>query len=183
MIFCWNDFETGGLDSQVHSPLSFGMVIAEHGPKGQARVIHTWETQIRQEPIVTTPGALAVNKIDPKTPGITFAKFQTEYLGLIGKYNRPMCAGHNVAFDRPWLKRIMSPLDDQLHYHSVCTMVLANTLKVSGLMPDLENMKLETLVKYFGITRRGEAHGALSDAFAAMDVFCEIQKRLAWNNQ
>jgi len=175
VVICWQDFETGGLDSSKHSPLSFAMVFTEN-----EKIVDSWYTQIRQLPLVVTPEAMAVNKLDLNEKGLTFAEFKIEYLKRLKAPNiyrneRPMYAGHNCAFDRPWLKRILSGQDDGCHYHCIDTMVLANSLKAYGLIKS-KSLKLTDLCNFLGVVESGEMHNALTDATAAFHCFLKIRE-------
>jgi len=177
----WCDFETGGLDVNYHSPLSFAMMITE-GDK----ILCEWECNIRQAPLVYEQSALDINKIDIREPGIDFETFRLSYskhlcehvyggikylrndgcyVGNIkaDKFNMPLFCGQNTFFDRPWLQRIMGDFD-YCYYHRIDTMVLANTLQDIGILPRGENLKLETLCNLLGVPKpEGEYHSALTD--------------------
>lgn len=172
---CWIDFETGGLDSAVHSPLSFGM-LATMGDE----IFGEWYVQIRQEPLVVTAGALKINKIDITMPGLSYAEFKYEYFARInqwfyggsdaasqpvnkpGALNMPFFCGQNTFFDRPFLQKILGSNYDGIYYHRKDLMVLANALSDAKVIK-FENMKLETIAKTLGIEPEGELHNAIVD--------------------
>lgn len=187
----WTDFETGGVEAH-HSPLSFAM-IATIGD----RVFGEWYTEIRQSPLVIEPEALKINKIDITKEGLNFNEFKKEYFTRINRWfyggsnftsngvfpkekpnkdNMPLFCGHNTFFDRPILHRILGSTYDGAYYHRIDTMVLANALKHMGILPNIENLKLETLAKYFGIEPEGELHNALTDIKVTFKVFNSLKK-------
>lgn len=80
--------------------------------------------------------------------------------------------GHNVNFDVNFL------YEDILKYMGVKFQNdFVDTLKMARkLLPELENHKLDTLMKYFSIKER-ECHRALDDCIATLDVYnglCEL---------
>jgi len=178
----WCDFETGGLEVDIHSPLTFAMMITEGDD-----ILHEWECNIRQAPLVYTEEALAINKIDIREPGLDFESFRLafskrmcehvyggiKYLRQDGCYvgnikpdkdNMPLFCGQNTFFDRPWLKRILGSDFDYCYYHRIDTMVLANTLQDVGILARGENLKLESLCNLLGVSKpEGEYHSALVD--------------------
>lgn len=177
MYICWQDFETGGLDVNVHSPLSFAMVITKDN-----EIVHEWYTQIRQPPFNVTPEAMKVNKLNLEDKGLTFEQFTKEYLDRISKFGyRPMYAGHNCSFDRPWLKKILNGKDDLCHYHSIDTMVLGNSLKAMGII-NPKALSLGMLAEFLGIKNDpSELHNALFDAKTSFYCFLKIRDFLKAN--
>ncbi len=191
----WCDFETGGLDVNVHSPLTFAMMITEGDT-----ILHEWETNIRQPPLVCDEAALAINKIDVREPGLTFQDFRLSYskrlcehvyggikylrndgcyVGNIkpDKDNMPLFCGQNTFFDRPWLQRILGGSFDYCYYHRIDTMVLANTLQDIGILPRGENLKLESLCNLLGVEKpEGEYHSALVDVQQTFKCYQAMKK-------
>lgn len=160
------DGEMGGLQVGTHSLLQLGIIAIKDN-----KIVDELDLQLRIEPLVVTQEALRVNKIDILSPGITTAKEAKEiYMKFMNKNfyskitskgyeyvkpnkdNMPLFFGHNVMFDRPWLKALVGDFD-YCYYHSVCTMVLAETMRDAGKLPGIENLKLETLCTYLKVPK------------------------------
>lgn len=184
----WNDFETGGVNPWVHSPLSFAMMAEVDG-----KIIGEWYVQIRQEPFIVTEEALLINKLDLSQPGLTFDEFRVEYFKRINewffggtdfkrsnntfipgkikpnKFNMPKPAGQNSKFDRDVLQRILggTPVKnvfDGLYFHQIDTMLLASTLQDIGILPKTKSLKLSDICESLGVSNdEGEFHNALVD--------------------
>jgi len=174
----WLDFETGGVDPMVHSPLSFAM----EGYDSNGNALGCWDVQIRIQPLVVEPQALKINKIDPTTPGIGLEEFKNGYFRRLNDwfYNgnkegrtepmirpyaeiMPLVCGHNTSgFDNLMLKRLLGDWVGAIT-QGIDTMVLAATLRQWGII-NPENIKLGTLLAYFDISPlEGELHTALTD--------------------
>lgn len=174
----WFDTETGGLDPSF-SLLQLAVLAVHNG-----KIVDRLNMQLRIEPLVVTAKAMETNKIDlGKTDGVftdieiargTYRAFMNRnffYKWEAGRWvnvrpskdNMPLFCGHNTFFDRPFMKKFMGSDFDFCYYHRVDTMVLASTLKDAGLLPDLENCKLETLAAYFNLPKPERFHDALCD--------------------
>ena len=174
----WLDFETGGTDPMVHSPLSFAMA----GFDEQGQELGSWDVQIRIQPLVVEQEALKINKIDPSTPGLGLEEFKNGYFRRVNEWfyggNKPdrtepmirpykdimpLVCGHNTSgFDNLMLKRLLGDWVAAIT-QGVDTMVLASTLRQWGVI-DPENLKLGTLLAYFEISPiEGVLHTALTD--------------------
>jgi hypothetical protein len=203
MKILWVDFETGGLDYLTHSPLSLGLLLTE----GE-QVIAEAEWQIREEPLVVTQKALQTNKIDLTSSGVNYDTLRNYYKKFMGDYcfagfeekpsyngkttyvevkgftvdKAPYFGGHNVLFDKPWLKQILrngkSEGWDMCKYHSIDTMILAVILKDSGLLPSEMGVSLSNLATYLKIDGYDDtkAHSALNDCKTAHKVYLRLQE-------
>ena len=200
----WIDFETGGTNPWFHSPLSCAMI----GVNSLGQVIGEWYGQIRQHPLNVTPEAMKINKLNLDHAGVDFAQFNQIYFRLINDWfyggtnwhlsgktylkpnikpsreNMPFFCGHNTPFDRSFLQQILggSPGEtkyDGVYYHSIDTMVLANSLQVAGIIERGENLKLETLCKVLKIEPvEGEMHNAQTDIRATRQCFLKMIQSL-----
>lgn len=187
----WQDFETGGLDEKVHSPLSFAMM-ATRGDE----IIGEWECNIRQDPLVVTQEALRVNKIDLCEDGLSFDLFKKNYFHRVNdwfyggsngqstypnikpnKDNMPYYGGQNTFFDRPWLHRILGTSYDGCYYHRRDLMVLADPLRELGFIK-CDDLKLASICKALGVEAEGEFHSALTDVKATFKCWLKLQKIL-----
>lgn len=178
----WCDFETGGVDVNKHSPLSFAMLATEGD-----QIIGEWYTEIRQSPLVVEPAALRINKIDLLKEGVDHSTFRHKYYGFMqewffkgqrpSKETMPIFGGHNSHFDRPWLRRLVcdnGSTFDGCYYHHIDTMVLGFILNDCGIIKT-ENVKLETLANYFDVKPQGDLHNALTDIKVTFQIYCEMR--------
>lgn len=196
----WQDFETGGVQPFVHSPLSFAMIVTEGRQiKGE------WYTEIRQAPFNVTPEAMAINKLNLEDSGLDFNNFRKEYFTRINnwcyggtdyarsrgsflpgkikadKFNMPKYGGHNTWFDRQCLQNILSGTPyknvfDGCYYHHVDTMVLGSTLQEIGLLDPSQPMKLENLCNMLELKQEsGEFHNALVDLKMTVACYFKMQ--------
>lgn len=185
----WVDFETGGVDVKVHSPLSFAMLATEGD-----NIIGEWYTEIRQGPLVVEPKALSINKIDLLKPGIDHSTFRHTYYKYMqdwffkgvrpSKETMPLFGGHNTHFDRPWLRRLVcdnGSTFDGCYYHHVDTMMLGFMLNDCGIIKT-ENVQLETLAKYFNIEPEGDLHNALTDIKLTYRIHRQMKNLLQSKN-
>ena len=188
----WIDFETGGTDPYVHSPLSFAM-IATRGTE----IFGEWYVEIRQEPLVVLQQSMAINKLDLLAPGLDFKTFRAEYwkrmnewfyggskpdgrsVDKIGKANMPFLGGQNVGFDRAFLHRTLDSSFDGIYYHSKDLMVLANAFRDAGAL-ELENVSLTSIAGALDLRPEGELHNALVDiklTFACWNKLVDQMKK------
>lgn len=182
MYLCIFDFETGGLDPDLHEPIEFACLLAQ--PDTFA-VVDQFHTRIRP----TAPERLEAKALDVnRPPGMS----PEEHLQLLEASPTPWDAynallawvtpywaagrlkpvGHNVKFDlgflRAWEKRLqISGFSDHLDYHAIDTVAIAdwylNMVRGAGT-----KVNLVTLTKLLGIDH--EAHQALGDVRACLEV-------------
>lgn len=178
----WVDFETGGVDVNLHSPLSFAMIAVE-----DEKIIGEWYTEIRDSPLIIEPGALKINKIDLLKDGINHTTFRSIYYKYMNEWffknqkasksNMPLFCGHNTRFDRPWLQRLVCDKGstfDGCYYHTIDTMQLAFMLNNFRVIKTAD-MKLETVANYFDVKPQGELHNALTDIKVTFQIYCEMK--------
>lgn len=200
----WIDFETGGVNPWVHSPLSCAMLAVDENGK----IFGEWYGQIRQAPFNVTEEAMAINKLNLDHAGADFEQFRQIYFKLINSWfyggtnwqnsgkgflrpytkpsrdNMPLFCGHNTHFDRSVLQQILGgdPYEnkyDGIYYHRIDTMILANTLQYLRIIPRGENLKLETLCKLLEIEPvEGEMHNALTDIKSTHRCFMKMSDLL-----
>lgn len=173
------DTETGGLDPGQHSILSLAAIVWHDGA-----VEDHYYTLIAEPEIVAEAGALKVNKLTVEqvqaegvSPYTAFAALQS----MLQKHDMRTdvrLAGHNVAFDVGFLKRLLrlAGAEDKYRrlfsYRSLCTQTGALLLEQAGRI-DLPggSASLDALVKLWSIKLdRTEGHNALADAYATAEV-------------
>jgi DNA polymerase-3 subunit epsilon len=170
------DTETGGLDSQVHSILSLGLVAWQDG-----RIVGEDEFKIKEDPIIVTPEALAVNQIDLRDQSnwwmplsvvreidITLPRRDAPNSPL------PIIGGHNTPFDVGFVRRLYRIVG--CHYpfshRYVDTLPVARFLMDAGIIK-AKGAGLTALCAYFGIKNRAR-HGALGDAVATAELYTRL---------
>lgn len=128
------DIEAGGLDPLQHSILSIGLVT---GDGARSR-----ELYVREPHIVTTPGGMAVNRIDLadiEAKGLEPDAACEVLEAFLAPIERPLLAGHNIAFDLAYLRRLYNvaerPMPPRLIHRTIDTHSLIWALRSLGKLP------------------------------------------------
>lgn len=190
----WMDSENGGLDPEVHSPLEFAFLAVKEG-----KIVDRLKLTIRAETMVVTFKALQVNKQDLLKDGYTLAEAKALYLDWMNKNfytvhnknsnggpghyqvirpnkdNMPFFCGHNTRYDRPFLQKLVGEFD-YVYYHTIDTMMFANILLNEGLLPEIENLKLETISNYLMLPPPERFHDALMDVEQTFKVYQDLRR-------
>lgn len=194
----WMDSENGGLDPNVHSPLQFAFLAVKEGV-----VVDELEMQLRIPPLVVTPEALKINKVDLLIDGAIVTReaakklyywwmnknFFTESINgkpvvqKPSKETMPNFCGHNTAYDRRFLWALLESDYDMAYYHRIDTMVLGEVMREMGLYPGIENLKLGTLCAWHGDQVTDDSihgfHNAVFDVRKTYWLYGEMKKLLA----
>ena len=107
-----------------------------------------------------------------------FKKILDKYVNKYDKNDKFIVAGYNVKFDVDMLQAFFKRQKDNylFSYISLNNMLdplpCIGMLQLCGLLPELENNKLETWCKYFGI--EFEAHDSLEDICATKELIFKI---------
>ncbi len=170
------DTETGGLDPLEHSLMSVGLVTGD----GERRLeLHVAEPDIR-----TTPRALEVNRLDPawiRAHGLPPAAAVEAIEGFLNALPVPrpvLVAGHNVAFDVAFLRRLYRqagrPLPEDFGHRTIDTHTLLWALTTRGRLPS-DVRGSDRAFAHFGIAPPDEArHTALGDALATRELLLRL---------
>ena len=161
------DTETGGLNPFHHSILSIGLISGD----GQ----HSDEFFVREKDIVTDPRAMAVNRIDLNdvhTQGLSPAE-ACDRLEAFGAKVCPeggVIAGHNIAFDIAFLRRLYNlagrSIPGLFCHRTLDTHTLLWALGMAGKIPS-HIRSSDAAFQYFDIEPSEELrHTALGDAVA-----------------
>jgi DNA polymerase III epsilon subunit-like protein len=173
------DTETGGLDPTAHSILSLGAVLWRDGS-----IVDTLELFIAEETSVVDQEAMAVNAIDlrwlrahgvrPTEAVVRFQRFLEQHTPRAIP-SKQVLAGHNVAFDVAFLRRLYKLAGQErswsFSHRLLDTASIVQYLIVAGLLP-LQGASSDEVFRYFGIElERGKRHTALGDARATVILF------------
>jgi len=170
------DTETGGLDPSVHSLLSIGLVTFDGS--------RSTEIFVKEPTISTHPRSMAVNGIDLayiEAHGLepTAAVAQVEaFLDALGGRRPVMLAGHNIAFDLAYMRRLYGlagrSAPAEFTHRSVDTHALLWALAATGRLPP-EVTTSDGAFGHFGVSPPTELrHTALGDALATRELVVHL---------
>ena len=177
------DTETGGFNPERFSILSFAMVLFNNtgGPAAEISFF------VAEPDIFAEPDALAINRIDLKwlaTHGAsvsTAARLVSDFVSAncdIEAGQRVMLAGHNVAFDVAFMRRLFRLANVEygrlFSHRTIDTAGILQFLSMCGKLPALE-WSSTAAFEHFGIVvPAGERHTALGDARATSRLLAEM---------
>lgn len=181
------DTESGGLDPDTHSILSLAGVLWRDGV-----ILMEHEVFILEDPVIVTPKALEVNRIDlvehakraqtPKEAMCSFHSFVgSAFAEEFEKGEPAILVGHNVGFDIGMLKRLCKFADvirfEELFSHrSLDTAGILRFLHLLGLVPESATSSTGGFA-HFGIeVPTGERHTALGDARATAELLTRMME-------
>lgn len=185
MAIVFFDLETGGLNGKQHPITQIGAVVVDR----ELNEIECYERKIRFLEENCDPVALEKNHYDPDVwedqavgPKIAVAEFShllrrhadLNNISQKGRaYTSCQTAGHNAAvFDRQflgdWYRRLGAycPAD----WRVLDTLQLAQWWYFANERKRPANFRLETLCAEFGIELEGDAHDALVDVRATVEL-------------
>ncbi len=147
------------------------------------------EVKVKEARISTTPGSMAVNKIDLKKhlkealPPEDTVKEINKYLDgfenvLSDDEGKVVPIGHNIYFDVDFLKRLFKqagiPYMNYFSHRTIDTATLIRFFNLTGKL-ELDSASLASACKYLGI-KNTRKHNAFSDAVATAKVLQELLK-------
>jgi len=162
------DFETTGLSPEYARVIEVGAVIVR-----DAKVIDTVSQLMypgHSIPYFITDMTGITNQMVRGKP--TPEKFMPTLHKFIG--NRPILA-HNASFDKKFLLSEMSNIGKKIENSFLCTLKLARRLILAP------NYKLTTLTSHLKlkVSNSHQAHRALSDVMATLQVWLYIKKQVS----
>ncbi|WP_312422553.1 3'-5' exonuclease [Anaerospora hongkongensis] len=175
------DTETGGLDPDVMSLLSIGLVAWESG-----KIVDTKEIFIKHDVFKITPQAIATNKIDlvhfvehaisPSDAAQEIVNFiECNYGECLGNV---IIGGHNTNFDINFLKKFMSShklkFSSFFSHRFVDTSSILKFLYYAGKFSN-DISSSDAAFQHFNIYPE-KRHSALGDAVATAKLFTELIK-------
>jgi DNA polymerase III epsilon subunit-like protein len=142
-----------------------------------------------RDPAPPDPEALRVNGIDPEAH-LARALHPVDAVNILEVFclphfsnGRVTLAGHNVAFDAAFLRRLylLAEIDYTSRYfhrtvdlHSVYAVLMA-----AGTAPPLETLSLQAIARALGVEPEQPAHSALADALTTARCLAAVVERLA----
>lgn len=169
----FTDCETGGTDVEEHSLLEVGLAFIVDG-----EIKERLQLYIRQDQYVVMPEALKVNGLDlsvVKEKGISPEQAVETIISWlihvakeynIGLSDSAPLGGHNVDFDRRFLKRLFKScgynLDSFLSYRTFCTSTMIRFMQEIGMLPEDFPRKMHQAVRRLGYEPKDE-HTAMGD--------------------
>ncbi len=175
------DTETGGLDPAKHSLLSMAFVLGDEGD-----VRHSLELFLKHDAYVVDGASMAVNRIDlakhhaEAMDGGTLMAVLDVFLDQFFPCKKEpiFLVGHNVAFDRDFLKafwtRMGRDFEARFSHRLIDTHSLAAGLRDAGRLP-VESLSSTALFAHFGIhVSEEKRHTALGDALATFELYWKL---------
>lgn len=178
------DTETGGL-SATDNPITEIALISLKA--GSLKEMNRFETFVKPyNDLIITDEALKKSRVSMKQieQGMEYKKLykflieffnQTTTVKSRGNRDRPICVGHNVAFDMDFLEVLFYLNNDDLykyvHKQTICTFSEGKQMWENSFKSNDENgLKLADCCKRAGI-KLVDAHGAMNDTVATSKLF------------
>lgn len=175
------DTETGGLDPNTSSLLTFACCVWRNGAIEDQLLL-----KINEPEIFAEEQALKVNGLDIqdlKDNGLSPTQAVLTLENFVAKNNLmgvQEFVAHNRSFDYGFMQRLYKLADrdfrGKFSHRGICTMQTAIFLDLCGIISP-RGYTLDTLCKYFGITivgRESGTHGALGDAIACGQLLTKL---------
>jgi len=179
------DCETTGLNSTLNEIVQFSAIVEINGEVKEELNLFMQPTrwdQISQEALAVTGNTIEKLKTF-MLPSEGFRKIKTLFDKYIDKYDKSdkfFPAGHNVMFDIEYLQAFWKQHGDKYgtgsyqNWNCLDSRILANFMRMSGKLSELENHKLETLCKHFKIPL--DAHDSMNDIRATRILIQKLLK-------
>lgn len=180
------DTETGGIDPQTHSLLSFAGVVWSDGA-----IEAEFDVKIVEPVMSVTAQAMGVNRISivdhaakAVAPAVAAKQLQTflrkHFREELKSGAKVALAGHNVGFDIGFLKRLCklgdASFDSLFSHRSLDTAGILRFMALAGRAP-LQGAGLDEALVHFGVTvPEPLRHTALGDARATAELLNSLVK-------
>lgn len=192
-VFIVLDVETGGLDSDKHPITQIAFKVVE---PTKFAVLEQWSTFIKPyDELTITQDALNHSRvtIDEINAGISADKALEHLIITIKKHipkgskarqNLPIMVGHNIPFDRNFIKYLFSrrakDVDDFLDVLMYDTLRMIIDYEMNVKDADKLNNKLSIVCQRYGIKLKA-AHVAAADVEATLQLFKLLMTRFRSN--
>lgn len=184
---CYVDTETTGTDPGKHGIIQVAMII-EIGVDVVAEkewVVRPHATVKVETEALDVNGHCLEEILGFPPPSEVFGemeKFLGQHVNKFDRTDKLTPAGHNVGFDCNMLKSFWKRCGSDYYgswfnWDAVDSLALLRYLKAFGLLPPLENLKLGTACKHFGIELGDDAHDALADIRATRKLVHLLRDR------
>lgn len=169
------DTETGGIDPDIHSLLSIGLVVWQ-----DFRVVDSLELLVKDKELLASEEALAINRINLKEHlevGLDLNIAMERLLSFLRKHftdgEKVTVAGHNISFDIQFLKKFFKrnglEYSRFFSHRSIDTSAILYYLFLRGTMIN-KSISSDSAFDEFGI-KVNKRHSALDDALATAELF------------
>jgi DNA polymerase-3 subunit epsilon len=164
------DTETGGLNPLQHSIMTIGLV--------DWTGTRTLDLTVAEAVIHTNPRSLLVNGLDPAqvaAEGLSPVDACATIDAWLLELDHPvMIAGHNVAFDMAFMRRLYDqaglPVPNAFSHRTLDTHTLLYALAIAGKVPT-DARSSDGAFAHFGVAPpEALRHTALGDALATRDL-------------
>lgn len=171
------DTETGGIDENVQSLLSVGLIVWKNG-----EILEKDEFFIKEENYKVTKAAMDINKLnldDVYKKGILPSEAVERVVKIIQKYfkGKAILCGHNVNFDVKFLKKLFEKVnknyDEHISYRSLDTASILKFLSIANKFEEKEINSLDDAIDYFNIDVKNR-HTALEDINVTVEIFNKL---------
>lgn len=186
------DLETTGLDPKKHGIIqTAGIIRLADGQKHKFNFKHKPFPHQILDPVALEITGTTQEMIEtyaaPEKAYKALITLMDKYVDRYDKNDKFIIMGYNCTFDIGFLRQFFINNNDKYYgswfssYNMIDVHKVFTALRGTGLFPELEaleNMKLETLAKHYGIEI--DAHDALSDIYATeklYDIFIRELKR------
>lgn len=181
------DFETGGLDPKRHGACSLGVAIFEDGTPIDQREWLIQPPKNKNGRLICEydAGAFEINghSLDTLKSGKPEKEVLDELSHLVLEHRAAtsMIVSHNTVFDAAFLSEMVFRCGSWSYgkfvaYPEPMLGAWACTRRMMQFL-SLEDSKLDTLVRHFGLSRTGEIHGALEDAILCGKAYWLLREK------
>ena len=170
------DFETGGLDPEVHSPLSLGFILYDSSTDKE---IASSYIQLKHDTYIVTAEALNINNLSIQRvhrAGITLQELVNLLENMAKQHGEKIIiAGWNVKFDLDFMKTIFKHTGqlqkfNEIFYYKPLDVCSMNFL-VTGKMTNLEDA-----AKNLGISvGKNDFHNAYYDVAVTLKIYRKLK--------
>lgn len=179
------DVETTGLDPVKNGVIQLACIVDIGGEiKAEKEwFVRPFLNDIIDEKALEVNG-LPLEKIkgftDPKAVFRQFRQFLRRYISPYDSKDKFWPAGYNCTFDLNFMAEWFKKNGDKYfgswqNWNAIDPLPIVRRLAWSGMIPMLENFKLGTVCRYFGIPLGDDAHDAMADIRATRELTIKLK--------